>query len=401
VSHAMPSLPITGIAVSSSYGNSFSEICQRLQSGEVRLSKEHPYREWCSAPLGILHDQAANFQPSGEQDPPFLNNRYLKHCALQINELEAQTQVFERYRPQEIGLFLGTSTADTSDTLRAYFRHFESGKNELWNFLDASHLYGFLTRKLCEHFPIQGFSIVLSTACSSSANAFAEAYWALQMGTLKACIVGGFDLLGPTTLCGFDSLQILDHDLCTPFSVQRKGINLGEGGAFFVLEKEAPHTLSAIGYLAGVGGSSDAYHMTQPDPQGQGMEKSMRKALNCAGLTPTKISYINAHGTGTRANDAVEALALARVFGNTIPVSSTKGLHGHLLGGAAALEAVVSLAALEAQRTWANPIVQEMEFSDSLFHAQNSPCSVDAVLSNSFGFGGSNATLILARRALQ
>jgi 3-oxoacyl-[acyl-carrier-protein] synthase-1 len=186
---------------------------------------------------------------------------------------------------------------------------------------------------------------------------------------------------------GFDSLQILDHDFCRPFRADRRGLNLAEGGALFLLE--APDGVDSprpLAFLTGAGAASDAYHMTHPDPEARGMELAMRRALADACLAPGDVGYVNAHGTGTIPNDQTESLALARIFTDA-PYSSTKELHGPTLGGAGALEAAVAIAALAEGEVWLPAQTGAKPRRKPLAHA----------LSNSFGFGGNNVSLVFSR----
>jgi 3-oxoacyl-[acyl-carrier-protein] synthase-1 len=200
--------------------------------------------------------------------------------------------------------------------------------------------------------------------------AIAEAADLVRSGALKACLAGGIDILNLLTIKGFESLQVVDFDICKPFADERKGINLGEGGAIFLLE--ASPSESAIGRVLGAGMSSDAFHMTQPRIDGQGMSQAMEKALSRNGVFPNQVTYINAHGTGTLSNDQAEKLAIERVFGSFCQYESTKQLSGHTLAGSGALEAAISLIRL-----------RQAERSDGI------------ALSNSFGFGGCNVSLLL------
>jgi 3-oxoacyl-[acyl-carrier-protein] synthase-1 len=237
--------------------------------------------------------------------------------------------------------------------------------------------------------------MALSTACSSSAKVFAAAARQLALGTIDAAIVGGVDSLCLTTLYGFASLQLTSPDPCRPYDAARNGISIGEGAAFALLERDpAPAPGSLL--LLGTGESSDAYHMSAPHPEGLGARLAMEAALRSAGLAPADIDYINLHGTSTPANDAAEGRAVADLFGLETPCSSTKGATGHTLGAAGAVEAVICALALgdgflpgSPGTTTPDPAIPV----DFVVRGRNA--DLRRALTNSFGFGGSNCSLIL------
>ena len=366
-------VPITGVALASPLGRSLPELAAALAEGRRGLSKHHRFSALIDAPLGELGGGA----PLSLYD---LADGLVRRLAV-------ETDLFERYAPEEIGLFLGTTTAGVEQW---FLRLERSGEKPTpASLINSEDQIGSVAHRLKAAFPIRGIDMVVVTACSASAVALARARDAIRMGLVKCAVAGGFDVLTPMTIMGFDCLQILDHDFCRPFNADRKGLNLGEGGALFLLEGtgltvpgDAPPPLA---FLAGAGAASDAYHMTHPDPDGRGMELSMRNALADAGLAPSAIGYVNAHGTGTIPNDLTERLALDRIFGaGGVPVSSTKELHGHTLGGAGALEAAATLAALAQNQVWLPNQLPASRSREPLAHA----------LSNSFGFGGNNVSLV-------
>lgn len=239
----------------------------------------------------------------------------------------------------------------------------------------------------------------VSTACSSSANAIMLAARLIRNGVLNRVLAGGSDALTKFTLNGFFMLEILSATGCRPFDRSRNGLTIGEGGAFLALESEETADPSKIiGEVRGFANVNEAYHATSSTSEGTGAALAMGKALETAGLKPDDISYINAHGTGTEVNDLSEGTAIMKVFGNKIPpVSSTKGFTGHTLGAAGAVEAVFSLMALR------NRIVLPgLNFSEQMPELSFSPATrvmpyaLRHVMSNSFGFGGSNTTLIFS-----
>lgn len=256
------------------------------------------------------------------------------------------------------------------------------------------------TGHLARHFGIHGFSDTINTACSSSANAIALGYRMIRAGRLKRVIVGGADSLAKYTVNGFNSLRILSEDPCRPFDESRKGLNLGEGAAYLVLEDASvAENKRRYGTVLGYGNSNDAYHASAISPEAEGVVKAIGGALQSAGVAPGAISYVNMHGTGTLNNDEMELLGMLRVFGKLPYFSSTKSYTGHTLGAAGAIEAIFSLFSLCYDEIYPNlrfetPIPQFGE-TPVLNLVQEQP--VDYVLSNSFGFSGNCTSLLFGR----
>ena len=236
----------------------------------------------------------------------------------------------------------------------------------------------------------------VSTACSSSGKVFASARRLIEDGICDAVVVGGADAYTRTVVEGFHSLEALSPELTRPLAADRCGINLGEGAALFIMRKASGAESGVC--LSGVGESSDAHHLTAPDPEGKGAEASMRAALADAGLEPGQIDYVTLHGTGTTYNDSMECAAVRRVFGDAVPCSSTKPLTGHCLGAAGAIEAGLCWLAL---KNGAGTPPHAVDVIDRELAPFPVPEAGDAkpmrnALSNSFAFGGSNATVILS-----
>lgn len=251
--------------------------------------------------------------------------------------------------------------------------------------------------RLAETWGVGGPAWSVSTACSSSAKVFASARRLLASGVCDAVVVGGADAHTRTVVEGFHALESLAEGLTRPLCADRDGINLGEGAAFFIMRKAGRGVR-----LLGVGESSDAYHLTAPDPDGVGAEAAMRAALDDARLRPEDVDYVNLHGTGTVYNDAMECAAVRRVFGTRVVCSSTKPLTGHCLGAAGAIEAALcSLALLRPEGLpphCAEPV--DAALAPFPVAARDNAAKADVILSNSFAFGGSNASVILARDVL-
>jgi 3-oxoacyl-[acyl-carrier-protein] synthase II len=257
---------------------------------------------------------------------------------------------------------------------------------------------------VAETFGFRGPITVISNACASGTNAIGHAWELIRSGRAERVLAGGYDALCHLVFAGFDSLQALTTTTCRPFDAQRDGLVLGEGAGVLAMESlESAHRRDAeiLGEVIGYGTSTDVHHLTQPQPEGRAVWAAMEDACTRAGVTPVQVDYVNAHGTGTPLNDAAEAAALVNWAGagaTRLPVSSTKGSIGHLLGAAGAVEAIVCLMALREQWLPPEPMVARPDAACG-FDLVREPreARVDVALSNSIGFGGANATLILRR----
>jgi 3-oxoacyl-[acyl-carrier-protein] synthase II len=254
-----------------------------------------------------------------------------------------------------------------------------------------------------ETFGISAPCQVIANACASGTNAIGHAAECIRSGRYQRVLTGGYDAISELVFVGFDSLQAATPEKCRPFDSERSGMVLGEGAAILALENMAAAEARGVTILAeviGYGLSTDNHHLTQPNPSGSGARQAMEQALGRAGLGPDAIDYINAHGTATPFNDAAEGKAIAELFGR-VPVSSTKGMMGHSLGAAGAIEAVISILALRDQMLPPNINFRAPDSSLELNIVANEARSakIQTVLSNSFGFGGTNASLILRAAA--
>ncbi|MDP3821732.1 MAG: beta-ketoacyl-[acyl-carrier-protein] synthase family protein [Burkholderiales bacterium] len=329
------------------------------------------------------------------------NNRLAFLGLVQDGFADAVAAAARRHGAQRVGVFLGTSTSGIYQTELAYRR-----RNPADGSLPADFDYA------CTHntFSVADFArrclglagpaVVVSSACSSSAKVFASARRMLAAGLIDAAVVGGVDSLCLTTLYGFNSLGLMSPQACRPFDAGRDGISIGEAAAFALLERAPEHLGGDAVLLLGVGESSDAYHMSSPHPDGLGARIAMQQALQDAGLDAADIDYINLHGTATPSNDTAETKAVGDVFGAGTPCSSTKGATGHTLGAAGGLEAVICALAL---RNDLMPGGLNTRQPDPLLHlnylVDNREQPVRRVLSNSFGFGGTNCSLVFGRAA--
>jgi len=321
------------------------------------------------------------------------NNALLAVALAQIRG--AVDAALARFGPHRVGIVIGTSTSGIGEAELAVRALILEGALSR-SFQYAQQELGSPARFLASVLGVRGPTAVISTACSSSAKALASAGRWLEGGLVDAVLVGGADSLCRFTIAGFSALDSVSAERCNPLSRNRKGINLGEAAALFLLTRDEGPVR-----LAGWGESSDAHHLSAPDPTGRGAIDAMRLALARAGLAPADIGYVNLHGTATPQNDAMEARAVDAVLGRGAEVSSTKPLTGHTLGAAGALEAALCWLTLTDALDRLPPHWFDGEPDPALpplpLVAPGGRRRVDAALSNSFAFGGSNASLALAR----
>ena len=390
----MKPLSISHYTVTSALGAGRDTHLRALRSGETGL--RHQTFETCDLPCwtGLVNDLDAPL--AGElAEWDCRNNRLAWRALQQDSFLHAAQTLRERYGATRVGVFIGTSTAGVHSTELAYReRHASQSPLPAWfNYRTSQNCFS-AADFVREVLQLRGIALAIATACSSSAKVFASAHRAIQTGLCDAGIVGGVDSLCLTTLYGFHSLQLISPDICRPADVVRNGISIGEAAGFAILERESASKLALLGY----GESSDAHHMSSPHPEGEGAAAAMRAALMRAGVTASDVDYINLHGTATPANDAAEDKGVCSVFGTATPCSSTKGWTGHTLGAAAITEAALSLLCLSEGFL---PHSLNTRERDPALHSnillQSSERPLKHVLSNSFGFGGSNCSLLFGR----
>ncbi len=388
----MKSVAISASTLSTALGAGRAANLDALQAQRTGLAPvtfmDLPLPTWVGEVAGV----DAVVLPAALSEFDCRNNRLAWLGLQQDGFVDAVAAARARWGAGRVGVFLGTSTSGLLQTELAYRRR---GANSA---LPADFLYGptqntysvagFVVRAL----RLQGPSWVVSTACSSSAKVFGTAARLMELGLIDAAVVGGVDSLCLSTLYGFNSLELLSSEICRPWDASRKGLSIGEAAAFALLEREVD---TPQGWLLGVGESNDGYHMSTPHPEGAGAIAAMRSALADAQMEPGDIDYINLHGTATPSNDAAEDNAVRSVFGTATPCSSTKGATGHTLGAAGGVEALVALLALEHGLMPAGLNIQTRDPALLMNYLQdNRSASVKRVLSNSFGFGGSNASLV-------
>lgn len=287
------------------------------------------------------------------------------------------------------------------DQSEVFYKDYLSENNPDFELL-KTHDSGSTTERIAAELGISGYINTLSTACSSGANAIMLGARLLLQGKLDRVLVGGSDALTRFTIDGFRSLMIYDDAWCRPFDESRNGLNLGEGAAFLLLENEKSVQISGnetVCYVNGWANAADAYHQTASSPEGTGATLAIRHAIEKSGISISDISYINAHGTGTKNNDLSESVALKNVFGDHIPpFSSTKSFTGHTLAAAGAIEAVFSILAIRHNLAYPN-LNYKTEIAETGLvpvTSLQSGTEINAVLSNSFGFGGNNSSLVFS-----
>ncbi|WP_372881580.1 beta-ketoacyl-[acyl-carrier-protein] synthase family protein [Psychromonas sp.] len=326
------------------------------------------------------------------------NNQIALSVLLQIEE-EIKSTV-QRYGKDRIAVVVATSTSGISDGESAIAK-----KQQVGEFPESYHYQqqelGNLGEFVAQHFNIEGPVYTISTACSSSGRVFLSAKRLLNAGLVDAVIVGGADSLCKLTLNGFHGLEALSTTHCNPFSENRNGINIGEAAAFMLLSNEKNNISNNNNNslaLLGAGDSSDAHHISAPHPEGKGAIEAMLNALDDAQLLAEDIGYINAHGTATALNDAMEAKAIYQIFSNRVPVSSTKPFTGHALGTASIIEAAIICLLLEEDIDLPKQVNDgrvDKTLAPILLVKAGQKLAKRAVLSNSFAFGGNNVSIIL------
>ncbi len=389
--HRLP-LPITAYGVCNALGASRQQVLSALMEARSGLAPV-TQSEALELPFTTLVGPITESLPSLPAELSAYSTRAAGVAQLLLDQMQAElVRARERWSPERIGLFLGTSTAGADVTEAAYRHYVAAGKLPPNYDFERQHAYGAILDLVKQLAGISGPSWMVSTTCTSSGKPFATAQRLIETDVIDAAIVGGIDTLCAMTLTGFGSLGALSAAQCKPFSSERDGINIGEAGAFLLLERSG----DARALLEGVGESSDAYHISAPHPEGEGAELAMRGALAQAGVEPNQVDHVNAHGTGTPHNDIAEGKAISRVFGPHVPVASTKGYTGHTLGAASATEALFSVLSLEEglipKSLGATPLDPRLEISVA-HETLRQP--VRRVVSNSLAFGGNNVSLVL------
>lgn len=391
---------VTGFGIISAIGNNVDESLRALMSGNSGIGNisylETIHKE--SLPVGEV--KCSNTELAvmiGEKDhTQFTRSALLGMIA--AREAATRAGIYPNIPESlRVGIVSATTVGGMDKSEMYYYDYLASDRYRLY--VDT-HDCSDSTEKIADMLHIKDYLATISTACSSSANAIIFGAQLIRNNLLDCVIAGGTDALSKFTLNGFNSLMILDGRPCRPFDQNRKGLNLGEGAGYVVLESEqAAGKRNRYCELKGYANANDAYHQTASSPEGIGAYLSMNKALQRSGLKKKEIHYINAHGTGTENNDLSEGIAIEKIFGRSVPpVSSTKPYTGHALGAAGGVEAVFSILSITHQVCFPN-----LNFEQQMAELHFEPVrtlmkdkKIEHVLSNSFGFGGNNSSLIFS-----
>ena len=389
------SIYLSDLAIINALGSGREAVLENLLRGEQSgMHACGPLLTGRSGVVGRVAGELAALPPDlAEYD--CRNNRLLAATATQLES--AIDALKSRFGPSRIAVIIGTSTSGIAEGEAAVAALAKEGKMP-GAFHYRQQEIGTAAEFLARYLGVDGPRYTISTACSSSAKAFASGRRLLDAGFCDAVIVGGSDSLCELTTNGFDALESMAPDVCNPFSANRNGINIGEGAALFLMSRDP----APVGLL-GVGESSDAYHMSAPEPAGKGAEIAIRAALADAGLEPAQIDYINLHGTATIKNDEMESCVVDRVFGPGVQCSSTKSQVGHTLGAAGAQEIGLCWLLLDEmnemrrlpEHLWdgeADPELAAIGLTGDDAHWEKG-----VFMSNSFAFGGSNVSVIIGR----
>jgi 3-oxoacyl-[acyl-carrier-protein] synthase-1 len=367
---------ITGAALANCLGNDNASAFERAYSGNDAFS---PGSAFCELPfatvLGVMQLGGAGTRQAMIADAS-------------VRQLEQQVRAaVDRWSASRVAYVFASSTGGLENTER-FFLH----ANEHYTYDD--HWVDATSASVMQRFGITGPRMAVSTACSSSFKALQSALRLIDHDLADAVVVGSADSLCRTTVHGFHSLGLVAPAATRPFCRDRAGITLGEGSAYVLVERDSRHALARI---AGTGAASDAFHHTSPHPEGVGPQLAIRQALDRAGLTPNEIDYVSAHGTGTKLNDSAEAAAVHRVFERAVPLTATKSLTGHTLGSAGLTALVLAIESLRRQQI--PPTLRVAPVDEALGVSvvdRVTPARIRHVLVNAFGFGGSNASVVLS-----
>ena len=392
---------ITGMGICSCIGDNVQETFTHLSQGKSGLSTIELLDTLHQDHIRVGEVKHTNEALTNILDIP-KENSYSRTSLLGILALREaiKNASLDGESLHSLGLIMASSVGGMDMTERYFYDY---ATNIPARRYITSHNIGEITQQMASYFGIKGFVTSLSTACSSSANAIITAANLIRTGRARTLAVGGADALSKFTINGFNALMILSDKEATPFDEHRKGLNLGEAGAFLILEAESEalkHGRKILAQLSGWGNANDAYHQTASSEDGEGAFLAIEKALHCSGLSPKDIDYINAHGTATVNNDLSESRALIRIFSEEqMPdLSSTKPFTGHTLAVASAVEAIISILSIEKEMIFPN-----LNFQTPMKGVNIKPVTVlkqkpiQHVLSNSFGFGGNCSALIFSK----
>lgn len=393
---------VTGIGVISAIGNNVAETMDSFNNLEPGIGKlEHIVsRHQQETPVAEVKASNEELTAMAGFSADYKNTRTALLGIIAAKEAVKSAGI-TNIKEFRTGLISANSVGGMGMTENLWMDYLDTEKSGDWLRYIECHECGDSTEAIADAIGVKDFLSTISTACSSSANSIMFGARLIKQGILDRVIVGGADSLSKFTLNGFSTLMILDKENCKPFDAQRKGLNLGEGAGFIVIESEkAAKGKEILCELSGYGNANDAYHQTASSPDGAGACLAMEKAFRVSGLKPSDISYINAHGTGTEINDLSEGTALDKIFDKKVPmISSTKAFTGHTLGACGGIEAVFSVLAIKHGMVYPNlnhaHQMTELSFTPEKEMKKNQ--KIEHVLSNSFGFGGNTSALIFSK----
>jgi 3-oxoacyl-(acyl-carrier-protein) synthase len=388
---------IAGSGIITSIGLNTAENLEALKAGKAGISQPELLTTNHRLPVGEIKQSNTALAAKAGVSPALPRTALLSVIAAQ----EAWLPLATKAEGLRIA-FISANTVGGMDLTEHFYTEFKADSST--GNLDEVryHECGAITELTVQALGLDCWSTTISTACSSSANSIMMGAKLIERGRYDIVIAGGADSLSRFTLNGFNSLMILDKELCRPFDQNRKGLNLGEGAAYLVLASEKAIQqleVSPVAAVTGYANANDAHHQTASSPEGKGNQLAMTQAMTQAGITPAQIDYINLHGTGTENNDASEGAAVQAIFGDTVPAaSSTKAFTGHTLGAAGSVEAVYALLSIQEQHCLPH-LRMETPIADLNWQpvTQMKPMPVRHVLSNSFGFGGNCSSLVFSK----
>lgn len=401
----MNRVAVTGLGLVCALGNNVAECWPLIKTGETRI---RPLADPGTPPYRFAYGaEALAFRAEdhfSEKDLVMLE-RFALMATVAAREAVAQSGVsFSGDLADRSGVITGTSVGGQFSEEQGYIRLYREKQPRVAPLTIPRTMANAGASRISLEFGIHGPSYTVSTACSSSNHSIGQAFWMVRNGQLTAAIAGGSEaVFAEGLLRAWEAMRVVSTEPCKPFAADRRGLSLGEGAGMLVLENwdhAQARGAQILGEIVGFGMSSDAHHLTQPCEDGPA--NAMNWALRDAGVTAEAIDYINAHGTGTAANDSTESQAIRRVFGakaDSLPVSSTKSLHGHTLGAAGAVEAVVTLLALQhgVVPPTANTTSVDPACPIRLIHTAALTAPLQTAISNTFAFGGLNACLVMRR----
>ena len=389
----MTPVDISAYTLTCAVGSGIAAIRNRLEADRSGLSNE----PWPDSNIATWLGRVDGLDRAEENLPDAYESRNNRLARLALGQDEFSAQLLEKreqFGAQRCGLVLGTSTSSIGRTEASYLQLTSEEEFAAADRHGELHNPHSTTEFVARELGIAGPAVTVSTACSSSARAFASAARWLACDIVDVVVVGGVDTLCLSVICGFNSLQLVSEEPCRPFDSLRSGLSLGEAAGFALLTRESPGNPAPL-QLLGYGESLDAYHMSSAHPDGLGAKLAMEAAVKRAGVEFSDIDYLNLHGTGTRANDKVEGLATRAAFGRDVLCSSTKGWTGHTLGAAGITEAILAFDALLTGLVPGTINTRELDIETQLPVLLKSVRSDPRlVMSNSFGFGGNNCSLI-------